>query len=175
MSAKELLTFNERGALANVLAVEEHLAQLPPGVNNSWCAEKHSLAAVDHHLKEAVNHASRISPKKAHGYRLLLAKAERVLQPSAPGSLPQLGAVANLRNDMRAMFGDPTLADRSCSVCSKDRNMSGLGMHPLHPRHPYNNGVPAMGGLGARSWYEHPVVILGGVAALFYALTRGAS
>lgn len=134
---RALLTFNERGALSQLLSVEEHLQQLPPGVNNSWCVKKHSLLCCDHHLAEAINHASRIDPQLAERYRRVKDQAERVLQPSGSGALPNLGDVAKLRNAMRQAFGDPTATGKSCgcktgrcksSICSKDRSgMSGLG------------------------------------------------
>lgn len=125
--SKDLLDYNQRGALAHVLAVEEHLQGQPAGVNNSWCAQKHALLAVDHHLSEAVNHASRIDPQLAERYRKLKLLAEHVLKPSSPGELPDLAAVAGLRNTMRAAFGDPTL-NSDCPVCSKDTHgLMGLG------------------------------------------------
>jgi hypothetical protein len=123
----ELLRYNQRGALAQLLAIEEHLQQQPPGVPSSWCARKHTLLCCDHHLAEAVNHASRIDPRLAETCRALRAEAERVLQPHRPGAPLDLGAVARLRNRMREVFGDPTLApSSSCSVCSNDQ-LAGLG------------------------------------------------
>jgi len=120
-----LLSYNQNGALSNCLAIEDHLAALPPGVNNSWCAKKHAMLCVNHHLAEAVNHASRISPQLGARYRALKVEAERVLKPDVRKPLPSLGEVAAFRNSMRRTFGDPTLVE-SCAVCRKDGGMSGL-------------------------------------------------
>jgi hypothetical protein len=120
-----LLSYNQHGALSNCLAIEDHLASLPAGVNNSWCAKKHAMLCVNHHLAEAVNHASRISPQLGERYRALKEEAERVLRPGLREPLPTLGEVANFRNAMRHTFGDPTLVE-SCSLCKKDGGMSGL-------------------------------------------------
>lgn len=121
-----LLSYNEHGALSNCLAIEDHLASLPPGVNNSWCAKKHAMLCVNHHLAEAVNHASRISPALGERYRALKVEAEQVLRPGLKQPLPTLGEVAAFRNRMRQAFGDPTLVE-SCSLCKKDGGMAGLG------------------------------------------------
>jgi len=121
---ERLLDYNKRGALSALLAVEEHLAQLPAGERKSWCANKHSMIACDHHLTEAVNHASRIDPGLAAKCRQLRAKAEKVLRPGDLGYLPDLGAVAKLRNDLRRAFDDPTLG-AGCQTCRQD-GMSGM-------------------------------------------------
>lgn len=121
---ERLLDYNKRGALSSLLAVEEHLAQLPPGVNKSWCAKKHSLICCDHHLSEAVNHASRIDPRLAEQCRKLKAEAEAVLRPGDHGYLPSLGDVAKLRNGLRRAFSDPTLGV-GCKTCSQD-GLAGL-------------------------------------------------
>lgn len=119
---RELLAYNEQGALSNCLAIEDHLASLPPGVNNSWCAKKHAMLCVNHHLSEAVNHASRINPQLGARYRQLRDMAAGVLKPDVRAPLPVLGDVAKFRNAMRRTFGDPTL-EESCGVCKQD----GLG------------------------------------------------
>lgn len=139
---RKLLTFNERGALSQILSIEEHLQQLPSGVDNSWCVQKHSLLCCDHHLAEAVNHASRIDPLLAERYRRIKIQAERVLKPSEPGVLPKLGEVARLRNSMRQAFGDPTaVSGKPCSICSKDNagmkgGVRGLGADAKQPESP---------------------------------------
>jgi hypothetical protein len=54
---------------------------------------------------------------------------------------------------------------------------AGLGMHPLHPGHPYNNGHSALGGLGqepGEPWYKSPIVILGGIGLVVFLTTRKA-
>lgn len=123
---QDLLAYNQQGALANCLAIEDHLASLPPGINNSWCAKKHALLCCQHHLTEAVNHASRISPELGNQYRSLRDRAIRVLRPGMNEPLPQLGEVAAFRNALRRAFGDPSLTE-SCSLCKKDGGLGGLG------------------------------------------------
>jgi hypothetical protein len=122
---RALLAYNEQGALSNCLAIEDHLASLPPGVNNSWCAKKHALLCCNHHLAEAINHASRISPELGERYRALRLEALAVLQPDVNSPLPSLGDVAKFRNSMRRAFNDPTLKE-SCSLCSQDGGMGWL-------------------------------------------------
>lgn len=122
---KALLAYNQQGALSNCLAIEDHLASLPPGVNNSWCAKKHAMLCCGHHLSEAVNHASRISPELGARYRSLRSEAEQVLKPGLDQPLPSLGDVAKFRNHMRRVFNDPTLVE-SCSLCKQD-GLGGLG------------------------------------------------
>jgi hypothetical protein len=120
---RALLSYNENGALSNCLAIEDHLASLPPGVNNSWCAKKHAMLCVNHHLSEAVNHASRIDPQLGARYRKIRDLAAEVLKPDVRAPLPALGDVASFRNTMRRAFNDPTLTE-SCAVCKSD---GGLG------------------------------------------------
>jgi hypothetical protein len=122
---RELLAYNEQGALSNCLAIEDHLASLPPGVNNSWCAKKHALLCCGHHLSEAINHASRISPELGNKYRALKDEAVRILRPGMHEPLADLGQVAAFRNHMRRVFGDPSLKE-SCAICLKDGGLSGL-------------------------------------------------
>lgn len=164
-----LLDYNRRGALTGLLAIEEHLQQLPQNADRSWCVKKHALLVCDHHLAEAVNHAARQDPRKAEACRKLRALAEEILKPSEPLHLPNLGDVAKLRNALRSVFSDPTLVE-SCSICSKDN-----AMHPLHPMHPRNGGRMPLAGLGQDSlsqpWYKNPFVILVGVG-VFYAWLR---
>jgi|GEM_PF-3468308 len=120
-----LLDYNKRGALASLLAIEEHLQQLPADVDRSWCVKKHSLVCTDHHLTEAINHASRVDPQKAALCRKLKAAAEKVLRPGDPMHLPRLQDVAALRNELRRAFNDPTLG-YGATVCAKDGTLSGL-------------------------------------------------
>lgn len=146
---QKLLKYNERGALSHVLALEEHLQQLPYGADRSWCARKHALLALDHHLAEAVNHASRFDANKASRIRSVRAEAEEVLRPAADGRLPDLGRVAGLRNRIRAAFGDRTLEKQGqCSVCAADQGMGAL--------------VPA-----GTPWYRSPIA-WAGIAGLFW-------
>lgn len=129
---QDLLSYNKHGALANCLAIEDHLASLPPGVNNSWCAKKHAMLCCNHHLAEAVNHASRISPELGAKYRALKNEAIRVLRPGMNDPLPRLGDVAAFRNSMRHVFEDPTLTE-SCELCKKDGGLSGLPAVTMSP------------------------------------------
>ncbi len=134
--ARALASYNKRGALANLLAVEEHLAQLSPGEQRSWCVKKHSLLACDHHLTEAINHVSRYDPRAAEDLRRVRDAAERTLRPGDPRYLPQLGDVAKLRNSLRRAFRDPTLG-AGRGVCAKDGSALGaLGYYsPPAPWH----------------------------------------
>jgi len=120
-----LLDYNKRGALANCLAIEDHLASLPPGINNSWCVKKHAMLVCGHHLAEAVNHASRISRDLGARYMELKRQAEKTLRPGLSDPLPSLGEVAAFRNDMRRVLEDPTLVE-SCALCKKDGGLGGL-------------------------------------------------
>ena len=122
--ARALAGYNARGALANILAVEEHLAQMSPGEKRSWCVKKHSLLACDHHLGEAINHVSRYDPRAAESLRRVRERAERTLRPGDPNYLPQLGDVAKLRNSLRHAFRDPTLG-HGRGVCAQDGNALG--------------------------------------------------
>lgn len=52
--------------------------------------------------------------------------------------------------------------------------LDGLGMHPLHPNHPYNNGHSALGDTREETpWYKNPLWILAGAGVLVYLTTRG--
>ena len=125
-AAQELLNYNNRGALSHMLAVEEHLQQLGgKEAPHSHCVRKHSLLAVDHHLSEAVNHASRIDPAIADDYRDFRERAQRVLRLDGqdlrqpPKEPLDLGEVAAMRNDFRRMIGESTV-DVPCSTCDLD-------------------------------------------------------
>jgi hypothetical protein len=124
MNDLALLRFNERGALSSLLAIEEHLQKAAPG-SSAWCCRKHALTCIDHHLAEAVNHAGRIDPRKAEELRRLRLQAELVLHPNRPNAPIHVGDVARLRNQARAVFGDPTMSS-SCGVCAKD-GLAGFG------------------------------------------------
>jgi hypothetical protein len=152
-SVEELLDYNKRGALVGLLAIEEHLQQLPMNADRSWCVKKHALLVCDHHLAEAVNHASRRDQRKAEACRRLRVAAEAVLRPGDALHLPKLEDVSRLRNQVREVFSDPTMADESCSICSRDANLGGI--HPLHPNHPYRNGPATYGLSGTTPWYRH--------------------
>ncbi len=165
---RALLSYNEQGALSNCLAIEDHLASLPPGVNNSWCAKKHAMLCCGHHLAEAINHASRISPELGDKYRRLRNEAVRALRPGMREPLPKLGDVAAFRNHMRQVFSDPTLIE-SCELCSKD-GLAGLPSRPYGPVPFLAAGVAGVAmGLGAGGGRRNGWVLLLGLASLWKA------
>jgi hypothetical protein len=110
---RTLLDYNNRGVLANLLAIEEHLEQLSRRqISHSWCIQKHGIIALDHHLREAIIHSAQW-PDVQQGYIMFSEQLARALER------PQIVDIRRLRNEFRVMISEPT-ASSSCPVCSAD-------------------------------------------------------
>lgn len=116
-NARELLQYNEMKALAHLLSMEEHLAELTPEQSvHSWCLLKHDLLLCEHALLEAISHAERAG-KNPEVYRRFRQKIlDLNVYPKPHISLKDL---AKLRTEWRRIIHDPTL-ESECPLCSKD-------------------------------------------------------
>lgn len=115
--AAELLEWNQRKALAHMLAIEEHLAELTPTqIVHSWCIVKHDLLLCDHALEEAIGHAER-SGRDSEPYRRF---RQKILDLNIyPEPHIRLQDMAKLRTEFRHLIKDPTLGEE-CPLCSRD-------------------------------------------------------
>ncbi len=109
--------WNQRKALSHLLIMEEHLKELSEeDIPNAWCAVKHYLLALDHHVEEAIGHAERLGiPSKP--YRDFRSELLELNAYPAPRFDPK--DLLKLRTKWRIIISDPTLVD-DCPLCSAD-------------------------------------------------------
>ena len=113
----DTLKWNHRKALSHLLMVEEHINELDKKeVASAWCAIKHYLLALDHHVSEAIGHAERLgldnSKYKAFRKKLLAL-------PVYPEPKISVKDVVELRTEWRYIIEDPTLTGE-CEICDTD-------------------------------------------------------
>jgi hypothetical protein len=110
---RELLDWNHRIVLGDLLAMEAHLAVLGrEEVKDSWCIVKHKVHALEHGVREAISHAEALgmdSSKYRRFYERLAGLPE----------VPTIAQVRELRDEWRIIAGDRTLASE-CPICSLD-------------------------------------------------------
>ena len=114
-SEHKLLEFNNENVLGNLIAIEEHIVNSDGDkINDSWCIQKHGkYSLLHHHMAEAINHASAVSPELADGYRKLKTEFEKIIEK------PNLASVREFRNKFRTFIGEKTVG-KKCGVCSFD-------------------------------------------------------
>lgn len=114
---KDTLKWNQRKALSHLLMVEEHINELDKKeVASAWCAVKHYLLALDHHVSEAIGHTERLGldNSKYKKFRKKLLDLQVYPEPKLT-----VKDVVELRTEWRYIIEDPTLTGE-CEICDKD-------------------------------------------------------
>jgi len=110
---RELLDWNHRLVLGDLLAIETHLAVLGrENIKDSWCIVKHKVHALEHGVKEAISHAEALG-LDSEKYREFYRKLEGLPET------PTIEQVRKLRDEWRLITGDKTLQSE-CPICNLD-------------------------------------------------------
>lgn len=106
-SLRELLEWNHRVVLGDLLAIEKHLVYGGP----SWCILKHKIHALEHGVSEAISHSERLGLDSSR-YREFYKKLEAL-----PES-PSIEDVVKLRNEWASIAG--YVEEEGCPICRLD-------------------------------------------------------
>jgi len=110
---REVLEWNHRIVLGDLLAVEAHLAVLGrENIKDSWCIKKHITHAMEHGVREAISHAEALGLDSSK-YREFYKKLESLPE------VPTIKQIRELRDEWRLISGDKTLTSE-CPICSLD-------------------------------------------------------
>jgi len=163
---KELLDWNHRVVLGDLLAVEAHLAVLGrEGVRDSWCVKKHLTHALEHGVREAISHAEALGMDSSR-YREFYRELEELLR-----GVPSIEQVRKLRDKWRVIAGDETLKSE-CPICRLDvseKLLKEIEKLSSMIEESMEEAKPAGGSAGP---YALLAVLLGGVLLTIFILRR---